>query len=45
MQPFPPLEEVRDLIQLGMRVDLRDDDVTWRLMIRVDAVGVGTLIQ
>jgi nicotinate-nucleotide pyrophosphorylase (carboxylating) len=45
MQPFPSLEEVRDLIQLARREDLRDDDVTSRLMIPEDAVGVGTLIQ
>lgn len=45
MQPFPSLEEVRDLIQLAKREDLRDDDVTSRLMVPDDAVGVGTLIQ
>src|SRR6185503_18310986 len=45
MQSFPPLEEIRDLIQLAKKEDLRDDDVTSRLMIPEDAVGVGTLIQ
>jgi nicotinate-nucleotide pyrophosphorylase (carboxylating) len=45
MQPFPSLEEVRDLIQLAKREDLLDDDVTSRLMVPEDAVGVGTLIQ
>jgi nicotinate-nucleotide pyrophosphorylase (carboxylating) len=45
MQTFPPLEEFRDLVQLARREDLRDDDVTSRLLIDENAVGVGTLLQ
>jgi nicotinate-nucleotide pyrophosphorylase (carboxylating) len=45
MIPFPPYEELRDLIQLARREDLGGDDVTSRLMVREDAVGVGTLVQ
>src|SRR5439155_24480047 len=43
--PFVLSEEVRDLIQLAKREDLRDDDVTSRLLIDENAVGVGTLLQ
>lgn len=42
---FPKFEEVRELIQLARREDLRDDDVTSRLMIDETAIGVGTLTQ
>ena len=42
---FPPVDEVKELILLAKREDLRDDDVTSRLMVPADAVGVGTLIQ
>src|ERR687891_1682304 len=45
MHTFPPFEEIRDLILLAKREDLRDDDVTSRLMVPEDAVGVGTLLQ
>ena len=47
MLPFPPFEEVRDLIQLARREDLgpSGDDVTSRLMVAEQAVGVGTLLQ
>jgi nicotinate-nucleotide pyrophosphorylase (carboxylating) len=47
MYPFPSHEELRDLIQLAKREDLgaAGDDVTSRLMVPADAVGVGTLIQ
>jgi len=45
MDTFPKFEELRDLIQLARKEDLRDDDVTSRLMVREDAVGVGTLVQ
>jgi nicotinate-nucleotide pyrophosphorylase (carboxylating) len=45
MYPFPSYEDLRDLIQLAKREDLRGDDVTSRLMVREEAVGVGTLIQ
>src|SRR5271154_3378796 len=42
---FPKFEEIREIIQLARREDLQDDDVTSRLMVPDDAVGVGTLIQ
>src|SRR5688500_9195606 len=45
MQPFPKYEQLRDLIQLAKAEDLAGDDVTSRLMIPEDAVGVGTLMQ
>lgn len=47
MLPFPSIDEVRDLILLARREDLgpRGDDVTSRLLIREDAVGVGTIVQ
>lgn len=45
MHPFPTLEELRDLIHLARREDLRDDDVTSRLLIPEDQIGVGTLVQ
>ena len=45
MEKFPPLEEFRELIQLARREDLRNDDVTSRLLIDENAVGVGTLLQ
>lgn len=45
MYPFPTYDELRDLIQLARREDLRDDDVTSRLMISESAIGVGTLMQ
>jgi nicotinate-nucleotide pyrophosphorylase (carboxylating) len=43
--PFPAFDEVKELILLAKREDVRDDDVTSRLMVPADAVGVGTLIQ
>jgi nicotinate-nucleotide pyrophosphorylase (carboxylating) len=42
---FPKFEEIRDIIQLARREDLRDDDVTSRLLVSEEAVGVGTLLQ
>jgi nicotinate-nucleotide pyrophosphorylase (carboxylating) len=44
---FPPYDQIKDLIQLAMREDLgsANDDVTSRLMVREDAVGVGTFLQ
>jgi len=45
MKPFPSLDEVRELILLAKHEDLRNDDVTSRLMVQETAVGVGTLIQ
>ena len=45
MYPFPSVDDLKELIQLSRREDLRDDDVTSRLLIAEDAVGVGTLLQ
>ncbi len=47
MFPFPPIEQLRDLILLARREDLSiaPDDVTSRLMIDENAAGVGTLLQ
>lgn len=45
MNSFPSYENLRELIQLAMREDLGGDDVTSRLMVPEDKVGVGTLIQ
>jgi nicotinate-nucleotide pyrophosphorylase (carboxylating) len=45
MFPFPTYEDLRDLIQLAKREDLRNDDVTSRLMVPESAIGVGTLVQ
>jgi nicotinate-nucleotide pyrophosphorylase (carboxylating) len=45
MKTFPPYEEIRDLIHLAKREDLGPDDVTSRLLIDENAVGVGTLVQ
>jgi nicotinate-nucleotide pyrophosphorylase (carboxylating) len=43
--PFPTESDLRDLIQLAKREDLRDDDVTSRLLIPENKIGVGTLMQ
>ena len=45
MVPFPTLAELRPLIDLARLEDLRDDDVTSRLLIDESTVGVGTLVQ
>ena len=45
MHTFPKYEEIKDLIQLARREDLGSDDVTSRLLIEENAVGVGTLMQ
>ena len=47
MYPFPPLEEIRDLIQLARREDLgaANDDVTSRMLIDESTIGVGTILQ
>jgi len=44
---FPATEEIRDLNQLAKREDLGPvgDDVTSRLLIPEDQIGVGTLLQ
>src|SRR5881396_983398 len=47
MFPFPALEEIVELIQIAKREDLgpSNDDVTSRLLIEENAVGVGTILQ
>ncbi len=45
MTPFPPLSEIRDLIELARREDVGSGDVTSRLMASEDAIGVATLLQ
>jgi len=46
MLKFPALDEVRELIQLARREDLgAAGDVTSRLTIPEDQIGVGTLVQ
>jgi len=47
MYPFPSYDDLRELIQLAKREDLgaQGDDVTSRLMVSADAIGVGTLLQ
>src|SRR5215212_2054487 len=47
MNVFPSQDEIKDLIQLAKREDLgaAGDDVTSRLLIVEDVIGVGTLLQ
>src|SRR5215467_4980040 len=47
MYPFPPLDEYRELIQFARREDLgaANDDVTSRLLVDENAMGVGTILQ
>jgi nicotinate-nucleotide pyrophosphorylase (carboxylating) len=45
MYAFPSYSDLRPLIELARDEDLRGDDVTSRLMVPEDAVGVGTLMQ
>src|SRR5712671_5736673 len=45
MIPFPNATELRGLIELAKQEDLGNDDVTSRLLIDEDAIGVGTLLQ
>src|SRR5213078_2607008 len=45
MIPFPNVSELRPIIDLAKHEDLGDDDVTSRLLIDEDAIGVGTLLQ
>jgi len=42
---FPRFEEIRDIIQLAQREDLGGDDVTSRIFIAEETIGVGTLLQ
>src|SRR5687767_6420504 len=47
MNPFPPFEQVRDVIQRAKAEDLGPDgdDVTSRLLVPEHLVSVGTLLQ
>jgi nicotinate-nucleotide pyrophosphorylase (carboxylating) len=45
MHAFPNVEEIKELIQLAKREDLRGDDVTSRLLVDENAIGVGTVLQ
>jgi len=45
MFEFPEYDALRPLIDLARREDMGSDDVTSRLMVPEDAVGVGTLMQ
>ena len=46
MYPFPSHDEIKGLIQLAKREDLRGgEDVTSKLLIDEHAIGVGTLLQ
>ncbi|MDB5294997.1 MAG: nicotinate-nucleotide pyrophosphorylase, partial [Phycisphaerales bacterium] len=48
MIPFPPADTLKDLIALARREDLGPgdgDDVTSRLTLPADQIGVGTLLQ
>jgi len=42
---FPKFEEIREIIHLARREDLEDDDVTSRLLVPEEMIGVGTLLQ
>jgi nicotinate-nucleotide pyrophosphorylase (carboxylating) len=45
MFEFPTYENLRELIQLAKREDLGHDDVTTRLVVPENKIGVGTLLQ
>ena len=45
MYPFPTQDELKEIIQLAKREDLGGDDVTSRLLIAENKIGVGTLLQ
>jgi nicotinate-nucleotide pyrophosphorylase (carboxylating) len=45
MAPFPKFEDLREIIHLARKEDQGGDDVTSRILIPEDAVGVGTLLQ
>src|ERR1700678_3975011 len=46
MEKFPAPDEIKELIQLAQREDLGEEgDVTSRLLIGDDEIGVGTLVQ
>jgi nicotinate-nucleotide pyrophosphorylase (carboxylating) len=45
MDKFPPLDELKDLIQTARREDLGSGDVTSALLVAEEQIGVGTLVQ
>jgi nicotinate-nucleotide pyrophosphorylase (carboxylating) len=51
LESFPPYEQIRDLVLLAVREDLGQgqghdrDDVTSRLLVPQDKIGIGTLVQ
>src|SRR5690349_3797936 len=47
LNSFPSHDELKEIIQLAKREDLgaQNDDVTSRLLIDENAIGVGTLLQ
>jgi nicotinate-nucleotide pyrophosphorylase (carboxylating) len=45
LQQFPKLDEIRPLIEMARNEDLGSGDVTSRLFVPEDGVGVGTLMQ
>jgi len=45
MESFPAYEKLRELIRLAREEDLGGDDVTSRLIVPEETVGVGTLVQ
>jgi nicotinate-nucleotide pyrophosphorylase (carboxylating) len=42
---FPKFEEIKEIIQLAKREDLGTGDVTSRLLVAEETIGVGTLLQ
>jgi nicotinate-nucleotide pyrophosphorylase (carboxylating) len=45
LNTFPSYEKLRDLIRLAKEEDLGGDDVTSRLLVPEEQIGVGTLVQ
>jgi nicotinate-nucleotide pyrophosphorylase (carboxylating) len=45
MYPFPTYDQLKDIIQLARREDQAGDDVTSRLMVAEDQIGVATFVQ
>src|SRR6478752_3222021 len=45
MYPFPTYDQLKDIIELARREDQAGDDVTSRLMVKEDQIGVGTFVQ
>src|SRR5687768_9022854 len=45
MYPFPTFDQLKDLIHLARLEDLATDDVTSRLLVAEDQIGIGTLLQ